>query len=103
MIVRDYDHERHLFDGGYVQTFLRSSRLHSPFADCRQADKSVLALHPLRQQLADHHRNHRAEVTDHRQLVLQRPATMNISVSTAHRTFDRSEIRAYGIEQWFAK
>ena len=65
--------------------------------------KSFFAFHSFRQQLTDHDRNHRAEVTDHRQLVLARPATMNVAVASAHRALARAEISAHHIDQRFAK
>src|ERR1700675_651405 len=42
-------------------------------------------------------------MADHSQLVLTRPATMNIAVAAAHRAFDRAEIRPDYIKQRFTE
>ena len=43
MIVRSDDYERHLFDGGDIQAFVRRTGLHSTFSNRGQTDKSFLA------------------------------------------------------------
>ena len=70
VIVRRDEHERHLLDRGDVHPFMARAGLHAAFADRRQADETLLALHALRHQRADDHRNHRAEMADHRELTI---------------------------------
>ena len=49
-------------------------------------DETFLALHPLREQFADHDRNHRPEMADHRELPRLRATAVNIPVAPAHRS-----------------
>src|SRR6266480_6918309 len=42
-------------------------------------------------------------MADHCQLVLARPAAMNIAITAAHRAFDRPEIRPDHVKQWFTE
>src|SRR5437870_2716627 len=62
-----------------------------------------LSLHPLRHQLADDDRNHRAEMADHCELPRLRGTTMNISVPPAHRALSRTKISARHIDQRFTE
>src|SRR6266516_4253454 len=103
MIVRRDDNERHLFDSGYVHSFVERAGLHTAFADARQADKVFLTAESFRHQRAHRHRNHRAEVTDHSELIVARPAPVNIAVSSTHGALPRAEISARDVEQWFAE
>src|SRR5262249_45129867 len=57
----------------------------------------------LRHQCADGYRNHRAEMTDHRQLVVAGMTSMNVAVASAHRTQTRAKIRARDVKQRFAE
>src|SRR4051812_29140319 len=79
------------------------ARLHAAFADCRQADKSLLAFHSFREKLAHDHRNHGAEMADHRELILAWAASVNIAVATSHWTLARAKIGANDIKQRLAK
>ena len=42
-------------------------------------------------------------MTNHRELIIARPATMNIAVASAHRPESRAEIGAGNIDKRFAK
>src|SRR5437899_10171850 len=103
MIVRRDDNERHLFDSRDVHALVKRAGLHAAFADARQADKVFLTAESFRHQRAHRHRNHRAEVTNHGQLIVARPAPVNIAVSSTHRALSRAEISARDVEQWFAE
>src|SRR5438445_659317 len=91
MIVRRDDNERHLFDSRDVHALVKRAGLHAAFADARQADKVFLTAESFRHQRAHGHRNHRAEVTNHGQLIVARPAPVNIAVSSTHRALSRAE------------
>ena len=93
MIVRRDDHEGHLFDCGDVHSFMERAGLHATFADAGQADEVFLALRSFRHQCADRDRNHRAEMTDHGELILPWAAAMNIAVTSAHRALGASQDR----------
>jgi len=58
---------------------------------------------PFRDQLADHDRNHRAEMADHGELTSLEPTAMDVSVAPAHRALTRAEIGARHIQEWLAR
>src|SRR5437764_8384745 len=62
-----------------------------------------LSLHPLRHQLADNDRNHRAEMADHGELSRLRGTAMNIPVPPAHRALSRTKISARHIDERFTE
>src|SRR6266496_3068677 len=103
MVVCRDDHERHLLNSSDIHSFVARTGLHTAFADAREADQVFLALKSFRQQRAYRDRNHRAEMTDHREFVLARMTSMNVAVASAHRAEARAEIRACHVKERFAK
>src|SRR6266852_2057071 len=103
MIIRCDDDQRHLLNSGNVHSFVERARLHSAFADATQADESLFASESFRHQRAHRHRNHRAKMTDHGELIIARSATMNIAIASAHWALARAEISACDIQERFAK
>src|SRR5260370_12456918 len=103
MIVRRHDNERHLFDCGEVHAFVKRAGLHSAFANAAQTDKVFFTVESLRHQCTYRDRNHRAEVTNHGELIVHWSATMNVAVTSAHRPPPRTKLRARDIDERFAK
>src|SRR5205814_9696741 len=93
MIVCRDDHQRHLFDCGDAHSVMERAGLHPAFTNARQTDEIVLSCKSFRHESANRDRNHRAEVTDHGELVLLWPATKNISFAPAHRPLAPAELR----------
>src|SRR6266853_237761 len=103
MIIRCDDDQRHLLNSGNVHSFVKRARLHSAFADATQADESLFASESFRHQRAHRHRNHRAKMTDHGELILLWAAPMNIAIASAHWALARAKICARDVDQWFAE
>src|SRR5206468_2192617 len=77
--------------------------LHPAFTDAGQADEILFAMKPLCHQRAHSYRNHRAEMTDHRELTVGRFSAMNVAVAPAHWPLSRAEISARNIEDRLSK
>src|SRR5262249_2015701 len=103
MIICGDDHERHLFNRSYVQSFVERTGLHAAFADARKTDKVPLTFKSLGHQCADGYRNHRAEMADHREFVVAGMTSMNVAVTSTHRAQARTKICAHDINQRFAE
>src|SRR5712692_4569578 len=99
MIVGCDNDERNLFDRRDVHSLVKRTRLHAAFTDATQTDEILFAFETLGHQRAHRHRNHRAEMTDHGELALERKAAVNIAIAPAHRALPRAEIRAGHIDQ----
>ena len=56
-----------------------------------------------REQHPVHDGNHRAQMADHRQITLPRPAAMDIAVAPAHRAERGTQIRPHGVNDRFAE
>jgi len=78
MIVRRDDNERDLFDSGDVHSFVERPVCMPPSPMHDKPTKFFSPRNRFAHQRAHRHRNHRAEVTDHRELIIARPAPMNI-------------------------
>src|SRR6266480_32861 len=102
MIVCRHDNKRHLLNRGDVHSFMERSSLHSAFTDACETDKILFVSASFRHQRADCHRNHRSKMTDHCQLIVTWPATVNVSIPSAHRSLARSEISARNIDKRLA-
>ena len=98
-----YAGNQDLLDGGDVHPLVERAGLHPAFANACEPDKILFAAPPFGHERTVRNRNHRAEVTDHRQLIFAWPATMNVSVPSAHRPESRAEISARNINQRFAE
>ena len=72
-------------------------------ADASRADGAFDFLEPPRHQRAVDHRNHRAQMADHRQQAFAGPAAMHVAVAPAHRAESGAEISADGIQHRFAE
>src|SRR6266705_3112293 len=103
MIVRCNDDERHLFDRSEVHAFMKRAGLHPAFADATQADKVFFAVESLCHQGTDRDRGHRAEVTNHGELIVPWSAAMNVAVASAHWALSRAQISARDIDKRFAE
>src|SRR4029453_8888019 len=103
MVVCRDDYEGPLLDSGDVHPFMERTGLHTTFPNAPQADEVFLSLRSFCHQRAHSDRNHRAEGTDHGELVLAWTAPMNIAVPSAHRSQARAKICARYVKQWFAK
>jgi len=101
MIVRRDDNERDLFDSGDVHSFVERPRLHAALADARQADNFFSPRNRFAS-TRHRHRNHRAEVTDHRELIIARPAPMNFRRVHAWGPWPRAKISARDVEKVFS-
>src|SRR5437016_13448891 len=58
---------------------------------------------PFRHQCAHSYRNHRAEMTDHRELTFARLSAMNVAVAPAHGSLSRAKISAGNIDDRLSK
>src|SRR5260370_17328229 len=58
---------------------------------------------PLRHQRAHRYGNHRAEMTDHRELTFARLSAMNVAVAPAHGSLSRAKISAGNIDDRLSK
>src|ERR1700719_122029 len=58
---------------------------------------------PFRHQRAHSYRNHRAEVTDHRELTFARLSAVNVAVAPAHGSLSRAKISAGNIDDRLSK
>ena len=103
MVVGQDQNQRQFFHGGLVERLMKRAGGTGAVADARRADGSGDALHAARKQSAIDNGNHRAEMADHRQITLLRPAPVDIAVATAHRAERRAEIRARGVEHGFTE
>ena len=90
MIICRDDHQRHLFYCRDIHSLVKRTGLHSAFADARQADEVFLSLKAFRHQRAHSHRNHRAEMANHGELVVLRATSMDVAVTSAHGTLARA-------------
>ena len=72
-------------------------------ADTRRADRSGDAFETMGQQRPVHDRDHCAQVTDHREQPLFGPAPVDVAVTRAHRTQQRSQISPHRIQDGLPK
>src|SRR5262245_12836523 len=101
MIICRNDHERHLFHGCNVHSFVKRAGLHSTFPDACEADEVFLSSKSLRNPCSYRNRNHCAEMTDHCQFVVAGVPSMDIAVASAHWTEARAEVGARNVDQRF--
>src|SRR5262249_9380475 len=71
--------------------------------DARPTDNAFPAFDPFGHYPADSDRNHRAEVTNHGQLIILWPAPMDVAVAPTHWALARAEISARNIQKRFAE
>src|SRR5437660_5874283 len=82
---------------------MKRAGLHPAFADARQADEVFVTFQSLCHQCADGYRNHRAQMADHGEFVVERMTSMNVAVASAHWSQTRPKIRARHVNQRFAE
>src|SRR5260370_41106759 len=82
---------------------MKRAGLHSAFDNAAQTDKVFFTVESLRHQCTYRDRNHRAEVTNHGELIVHWSATMNVAVTPAHWPLSRTKISARDIDKRFAE
>src|SRR5438445_12845673 len=82
---------------------MKRAGLHPAFADARQADEVFVTFQSLCHRCADGYRNHRAQMADHGELVVERLTSMSVAVALAHWSQTRPKIRALDGKQRFAE
>src|SRR4029453_4170755 len=97
------DYEGDLFDSGDVHSFMERTGLHPTLPDAGQADEVFFSLRPFGHQCAHCDRNHRAEMTDHGELILLWAAPLNVPDTPPHWAQARAKIRARNVDQRFAE
>jgi hypothetical protein len=103
LVVGDHNDQGQLLHGCQVDRFVKSPRGRAAVTDASGADDVRDALKSPREKRARDGRNHRAEVADHCEVTIFRPAAVDVSIASAHRTQTRAQVGARRIKQALAE
>ena len=101
LVIGDDHDEGKFFDGGQVESFVKSAGGSGPVAEAGSTDRSVDAPESSGEESSCDCGNHGAEVTDHGEEAFARTASVDIAITPAHGTETRAEVGACAIEERF--
>ena len=84
LIIRNHHDQRQSLDRGEVHAFVKGSSGRAAFTNAGRTDRSVQTAETPREESPGDGRDHRTEMTDHRQQPFPRPSAMHIAVPTTH-------------------